>query len=200
MKTVNFTQQEMSTRIARFKDLKPQSSSYDAEVDIPAEVYETMTARTLYLLMSPENQGGPMAQAPAVVTQDKMSVIIAECPPGDGPLLHAHQFTRETFMCLDGRFKIQWGDEGENQIELDKYDMIAVPPGVVRRFENISDETGRLLVWINGDSEEEFNDIDHPQVEADRLADQFGDDMLDKLRGIGVTFEAGVEDGRDAAG
>lgn len=103
-------------------------------------------------------------------------------------------------MCLDGRFKIQWGDEGENQIELDKYDMIAVPPGVVRRFENISDETGRLLVWINGDSEEEFNDIDHPQVEADRLADQFGDDMLDKLRGIGVTFEAGVEDGRDAAG
>lgn len=200
MKTVNFTQQEMSTRIARFKDLKPQSSSYDAEVGIPAEVYETMTARTLYLLMSPENQGGPMAQAPAVVTQDKMSVIIAECPPGDGPLLHAHQLTRETFMCLDGRFKIQWGDEGENQIELDKYDMIAVPPGVVRRFENISDETGRLLVWINGDSEEEFNDIDHPQVEADRLADQFGDDMLDKLRGIGVTFEAGVEDGRDAAG
>ena len=200
MKTVNFTQQEMSTRIARFKDLKPQSSSYDAEVGIPAEVYETMTARTLYLLMSPENQGGPMAQAPAVVTQDKMSVIIAECPPGNGPLLHAHQFTRETFMCLDGRFKIQWGDEGENQIELDKYDMIAVPPGVVRRFENISDETGRLLVWINGDSEEEFNDIDHPQVEADRLADQFGDDMLDKLRGIGVTFEAGVEDGRDAAG
>lgn len=85
MKTVNFTQQEMSTRIARFKDLKPQSSSYDAEVGIPAEVYETMTARTLYLLMSPENQGGPMAQAPAVVTQDKMSVIIAECPPGDGP-------------------------------------------------------------------------------------------------------------------
>ena len=200
MKTVNFTQQEMSTRIARFKDLKPQSSSYDAEVGIPAEVYETMTARTLYLLMSPENQGGPMAQAPAVVTQDKMSVIIAECPPGDGPLLHAHQFTRETFMCLDGRFKIQWGDEGENQIELDKYDMIAVPPGVVRRFENISDETGRLLVWINGDSEEEFNDIGNPQVEADRLADQFGDDMLDKLRGIGVTFEAGVEDGRDAAG
>lgn len=199
MKTVNFTQQEMGTRIARFKDLKPQSGSYDAEVGIPAEVYETMTARTLYLLMSPENQGGPMAQAPAVVTQDKMSVIIAECPPGDGPLLHAHQYTRETFMCLDGRFKIQWGDAGENQIELDKYDMIAVPPGVVRRFENISDETGRLLVWINGDSEEEFNDIDHPQVEADRLADQFGADMLDKLRGIGVTFEAGVTDDRDAA-
>jgi quercetin dioxygenase-like cupin family protein len=199
MKTVNFTPEEMKTRIARFKELKPQSTSYDSEVGIPAEVYETMTARTLYLLMSPENQGGPMAQEPAVITQDKMSVIIAECPPGDGPLLHAHQFTRETFMCLDGRFKIQWGDEGENQIELDKWDMIAVPPGVVRRFENISDQTAHLLVWINGDSEEAFNDIDHPQVEADRLAAEFGEDMLEKLRGIGVTFEAGQADGREAA-
>ena len=198
MKTVNFTSQEMNARVARFKSLKPQSSAYDSEGGIPQEVYETMTARTLYLLMSPENQGGPMAQAPAVVTQDKMSVIIAECPPGDGPLLHAHQFTRETFFCLDGRFKIQWGDEGESELFLDPYDMIAVPPGVVRRFENVSDQTAHLLVWINGDSEEEFNDIDHPQVEADRLAAEFGDDVLDKLRGIGVTFEAGVTDDRDA--
>ncbi len=199
MKTVNFTPKEMNTRIARFKELTPQSASYDADAGIPAEVYETMTARTLYLLMSPENQGGPMAQKPAVTTQDKMSVIIAECPPGDGPLLHAHQFTRETFMCLDGQFKIQWGDEGENEIVLDKWDMIAVPPRVVRRFENVSDQTGHLLVWINGDSEEAFNDIDHPEVEAKRLAEEFGDDMLDKLRGIGVSFEAGVEDSRDAA-
>ncbi len=199
MKTVNFTPDEMNARIARFKQLKPQSASYDADKGIPKEVYETMTARTLYLLMSPENQGGPMAQAPAVTTEDKMSVIIAECPPGDGPLLHAHQFTRETFMCLDGRFKIQWGDEGENEIELDQWDMIAVPPRVVRRFENISDQTAHLLVWINGDSEEAFNDIDHPQIEADRLATQFGGEILDKLRTIGVTFEAGQNDARDAA-
>jgi len=199
MKTVNFTPEEMNTRIARFKQLKPQSASYDADKGIPREVYETMTARTLYLLMSPENQAGPMAQAPAVTTDDKMSVIIAECPPGDGPLLHAHQFTRETFFCLDGRFKIQWGDEGENEIVLDPWDMIAVPPRVVRRFENVSDQTAHLLVFINGDSEEAFNDIDHPQIEADRLATEFGDDILDKLRGIGVTFEAGQQDARDAA-
>jgi len=199
MKTVNFTPEEMNTRIARFKQLKPQSAAYDADKGIPREVYETMTARTLYLLMSPENQGGPMAQAPAVTTDDKMSVIIAECPPGDGPLLHAHQFTRETFFCLDGRFKIQWGDEGENEIVLDPWDMIAVPPRVVRRFENVSDQTAHLLVFINGDSEEAFNDIDHPRIEADRLAEKFGDETLEKLRSIGVSFEAGVEDGRDAA-
>jgi mannose-6-phosphate isomerase-like protein (cupin superfamily) len=199
MKTKQFTPDEMEARVARFAQLKPQSSSYDAEVGIPKEVYEMMTARTLYLLMSPEEQGGPMAQHPAVTTVDKMSVIIAECPPGDGPLLHAHQFTRETFMCLDGRFKIQWGDEGENELFLDRWDMVAVPEGVVRRFENVSDQTGHLLVWINGDSEEAFNDIDHPKVEADRLREKFGAETVEKLRGIGVSFEAGVEDGRDAA-
>jgi mannose-6-phosphate isomerase-like protein (cupin superfamily) len=199
MKTIQVTPEEMETRIARFKDLKPQSRTYDSEVGIPQEVYETMTARTLYLLMSPEKQGGPMAQHPAVTTEDTMSVIIAECPPGDGPLLHAHQYTRETFFCLDGRFKIQWGDQGENEIVLEPYDMIAVPPCVVRRFENISDQTAHLLVFITGDSVEAFNDIDHPQIEADRLSAQFGPGMLDKLRKIGVSFEAGVADTRNAA-
>lgn len=119
MKTVNFTYDEMNSRVARFGDLNPQSASHDSESCVPKEVYEAMTARTLYLLMSPENQGGPMAQAPAVIAQDPMSVIIAECPPGNGPLLHAHQLTRETFLCLEGRFKIQWGDEGENELVLE---------------------------------------------------------------------------------
>ncbi len=107
MKTVNYTTDEMDTRVARFHELRGQSDSHDSSGNIPKEVYEAMTARTLYLLMSPEQQGGPMAQAPAVTTQDKMSVIIAECPPGNGPILHSHKITRETFMCLDGRFKIQ---------------------------------------------------------------------------------------------
>ena len=39
-----------------------------------------------------------MAQNPAIVTQDKMSVIIAECPPGNRPPLHAHHQTKETFF------------------------------------------------------------------------------------------------------
>jgi len=109
-----------------------------------------MTAETLYLLMSPENKGGPMAQVPAVTTADKKSVIIAECPPGDRPLPLAHHKTNETFFCLNGRFCIRWGDEGENQTYLEPLDMIAVRPGVVRDFTNVSDETARLLVWITG--------------------------------------------------
>ena len=46
MKTKNFTPEEMEKYIARFKDMKPLSSSYDAAMGIPKEAYETMTAKT----------------------------------------------------------------------------------------------------------------------------------------------------------
>ena len=101
MKTITVTPEEMESRIARFGQITPQSISYSEADGIPKEAYEMLTAKTLYLLMSPESQGGPMAQQPAVVTKDKMSVIVAECPPGDRPLLHAHHKTNETFFCLD---------------------------------------------------------------------------------------------------
>ena len=193
MKTITVTLEEMESRVARFSQITPQSNSYSEEDGIPKEAYEMLTAKTLYLLMSPECQGGPMAHQPAVVTKDKMSVIIAECPPGDRPLLHAHHRTNETFFCLDGRFRIRWGDEGENQTFLEQYDMIAVPPGVVRDFTNVSDKTARLLVWITGETEDDFNDIEMPPIEAQRLEKKFGNEVLEKFKNIGVSFNAGVD-------
>ena len=193
MKTITVTLEEMESRVARFSQITPQSNSYSEEDGIPKEAYEMLTAKTLYLLMSPECQGGPMAHQPAVVTKDKMSVIIAECPPGDRPLLHAHHRTNETFFCLDGRFRIRWGDEGENQTYLEQYDMIAVPPGVVRDFTNVSDKTARLLVWITGETEDDFNDIEMPPIEAQRLEEKFGNEVLKKFKNIGVRFNAGVD-------
>ena len=193
MKTITVTREEMESRVARFSQITPQSNSYSEEDGIPKEAYEMLTAKTLYLLMSPECQGGPMAHQPAVVTKDKMSVIIAECPPGDRPLLHAHHRTNETFFCLDGRFRIRWGDEGENQTFLEQYDMIAVPPGVVRDFTNVSDKTARLLVWITGETEDDFNDIEMPPIEAQRLEENSGNEVLKKFKNIGVSFNAGVD-------
>ena len=193
MKTITVTLEEMESRVARFSQITPQSNSYSEEDEIPKEAYEMLTAKTLYLLMSPECQGGPMAHQPAVVTKDKMSVIIAKCPPGDRPLLHAHHRTNETFFCLDGRFRIRWGDEGENQTFLEQYDMIAVPPGVVRDFTNVSDKTARLLVWITGETEDDFNDIEMPPIEARRLEEKFGNEVLKKFKDIGVSFNAGVD-------
>jgi len=53
-----------------------------------------------------------MSAQPAIVAGENLSIIIAECPPGDKPMLHAHFHTIEHFFCLKGKFLIRWGDRG----------------------------------------------------------------------------------------
>jgi mannose-6-phosphate isomerase-like protein (cupin superfamily) len=187
-KTVVVTPDEMSKRIARFKSLRPQSEYYDKGQGIPGAAYEMVTAKTLYTLMAPSMKSGPMSATPAVISDDRLSVIIAECPPGDKPMLHAHFYTTEHFFCLKGRFKVRWGDDGENETLLEPFDMIAVPKAVCRDFTNITDETAYLLVLITGGKEEDYNDIGFAPSESKRFKDAFGDDVAGKLEDIGFSF------------
>jgi uncharacterized RmlC-like cupin family protein len=69
-----------------------------------------------------------------------MSFIKAE--PGNGPLLHNHD-TNETFVCLEGQWKVIWGRHAEHSVVLNKYDVCAVPPHVPRRFECIQPAPGQ---------------------------------------------------------
>ena len=180
--------QEMARHIARFTELRPQASYYRKDQGIPDAAYETVTAKTLYTLMAPSQKAGPMSATPAILTEDNLSVIIAECPPGDKPMLHAHFFTVEHFFCLSGRFKVSWGDEGEHEMVLDPFDMIAVPPGVCRDFTNITDQTAYLLVLITGRSDEDYNDIAFAPKESERFKARFGNEVADKLETIGFSF------------
>ena len=109
MHIIDISAQEMAQHIARFSEQESQSAHYAADTGIPREAYEIMAAETLYLMKAPETQGGPMAQKPGATGEPGTSIIIARCPPGDKPLLHAHHFTVESFICLTGRFRIRWG-------------------------------------------------------------------------------------------
>lgn len=180
--------EEMQKQIVRFKDLKPQSSYYAQDQGIPDEAYRAITARTLYTLMAPSQNAGPMSARPVIQAEENLSVIIAECPPGDKPMLHAHFYTNEHFFCLNGKFLVRWGDEGERETVLEPFDMIRVPKAVCRDFTNISDQTAYLLVLITGDSQENFNDIGFAPQESQRFKADFGDEVADKLESIGYTF------------
>lgn len=188
MRTVQVTPQEMERRVARFRDLKPQSSYYDRDKGIPMAAYEMVTAKTLYTLMAPSDSAGPMSATPAITTNDKLSVIIAECPPGNKPMLHAHFFTVEHFFVLDGRFRIRWGDAGEHELVLEPFDMIAVPPGVCRDFTNISENTAHLLVLITGKSDADYNDIGFAPEDGAAFKQRFGPQVAASLEGIGFSF------------
>src|ERR1700681_3764774 len=95
---------QMERQMARFKDHKPQKSYYAKDSGIPEEAYRSVAARTLYTLMASSEKAGPMSAHAAIQTGENLSVIIAECPPGDKPMLHAHFHTIEHFFCLTGRF------------------------------------------------------------------------------------------------
>ncbi len=188
MQTIEVSQDDMKARIARFQDQESQSAHYAEAIGIPREAYEIMAAETLYLMMAPDTQGGPMAQRPAIAGDKGVSVIIARCPPGDKPLLHAHHYTVETFMCLTGKFRIRWGSDADQHIDLEPHDMIAVPPGVDRQFENITDEEALLLVIITGEGDEDFADISMPPGETAMMRERFGQAVIDGYNRIGVAW------------
>lgn len=188
LKTIEVSPQEMERRVARFSKLRPQSSYYSRDAGIPDAAYEMVTAKTLYTLMAPSSASGPMSATPAVVGDEGLSVIIAECPPGDRPMLHAHFHTVENFFCLSGRFRVRWGDAGEHELFLDPLDFVSVPPGVCRDFTNVSDDTARLLVMITGRNESDYNDIGFAPDESRRFKDAFGEKVADRMESIGFSF------------
>lgn len=195
MKTITPTPAEMLKRVARFQQLKPVKQQYDATDGIPAEAYSTISADRTYILMGPAGLKSATGEDPPVIGGDGgevFTVNIATCPPGNGSPLHAHHYTHETFFCLNGRFKVSWGDNGEHSLVLEPYDMIAVPPGITRNFTNIADHESSLLVLVQGERDR-FQDVDLTPGLAEKIEHNFGAEVRRKLELKGLAFTAGLD-------
>ena len=187
MKTVEIKPAEMADRIARYDALQPLPIQQDP--DIPQDANDVIYARKLLSVIgldedveTPINTGAPIKGAAG------LTMTLAVCPPGQGPSLHAHQRTYETFTVLKGRFEVTWNDDGGGRVELEEFDTISVPPRVNRAFRNIGSEEGVLQVLITG-GVHDMNDIDiSPQV-ADRL-DSIKAGVKEKFEAKGLTFNA----------
>ena len=191
MKTVHYTPEEMSDRIARFDDLKPIAAQADPSV--PQEAKDKVYARKLLPVIGLE--GGvrtPIAENTPIVGAAGMTMTHAVCPPGQGPGLHAHRRTYETFTVLRGRFEFRWGDAGEDAVTLGEFDTISVPPGVCRAFRNVSDDEGVLQVLITG-GVHDMQDIDMPPAAGDEL-DRIAPGFRSMLSAAGITFTAGIDE------
>jgi hypothetical protein len=75
---------------------------------------------------------------------------MAWAPPGNGPHWHTHDYV-EMFVPLKGSWRFFWSNapnpatpEGEGSFLLNEWDVISLPPGVYRRFENASNE----IAWF----------------------------------------------------
>jgi uncharacterized RmlC-like cupin family protein len=194
MKSVKVTPEQMARRTARFKELKSYQQQQQSTNAIPMEEMEKIAAHRVYPVMVPETYPGRSAQAP-IQGAPGVVLSIAECPPGDGPAMHIHEQTIENFLCLSGRFEIAWGDPGNEQsLVLEPLDFISVPPGVPRKFTNISStDTGRLFVVIQVPASEQGDRIAYRAELRDEIAAKHGTQTVEALDRIGIRFDAGAE-------
>jgi mannose-6-phosphate isomerase-like protein (cupin superfamily) len=190
MKTIRIDDAAMATRVARFGDLKPLQIQQNDQVPLAAR--DVVYARTLLPVIGLEGAAKtPVNSNAPVIGAGGITLTYAVCPPGQGPSLHAHRKTYETFVVMSGRFEVTWNDHGENRLELEQFDTISIPPGVCRAFRNIGTEDAMLQAIISG-GVHDFNDIDFADASAKRI-EAVGPGVLDEFKKVGFTFTAGQD-------
>jgi len=185
MRTIRMSQAEMGKRIARFRELKPLPIQNAA---IPEKARDVIYARKLLSVIGLETETPINAEAP-IVGAAGMTMTLALCPPGQGPGLHSHRATYETFTVLKGRFEVLWNDDGSERAVLELYDTISFPPGVCRAFRNIGEDEGILQVVITGGVHDmtdiAFAEKAKNEIEAVRPG------LAAEFEKVGFTFTAG---------
>ena len=72
-------------------------------------------------------------------------------PPKCRNSLHSHR-TAEVFFVLSGRWRFFWGRWGKaGEVVLEKGDIINIPTGIFRGFENVGVDYGMIMAVLGGD-------------------------------------------------
>jgi len=186
MKTIRMSVHEMQPRIARYEDLRPLPIQ---QSDIPLAARDVVYSRKLLSVIGLEGAQTPINAEAPIRGAAGMTMTLAVCPPGQGPGLHAHRQTYETFTVLKGRFEVTWNDDGSGRAVLELFDTVSFPPGVCRAFRNIGDEEGILQVIITG-GVHDMNDIDFAE-DAKRRIEDVRPGLAREFEKVGFTFTAG---------
>jgi quercetin dioxygenase-like cupin family protein len=186
MKTIRLSAQDMQKRIARYKDLRPLPIQ---QSDVPLAARDVVYSRKLLSVIGLEGAQTPINVGAPIVGAAGMTMTLAVCPPGQGPGLHAHRQTYETFTVLKGRFEVSWNDDGAERAVLELFDTVSFPPGVCRAFRNIGDGEGILQVIITG-GVHDMSDIDF-SAKARQEIEAVRPGLAAEFEKTGFTFTAG---------
>ena len=133
--------EEMLSRNARFRDLEPSPEAF-LDTRMPQH------ARDIYNVIGQGVTEDPNLK-PAITTVEDFNVTYVGADPGKGAALHSHT-TVEVFIAMSGTWSVYWGDEGEQEVTLEPWDVVSVPVGVMRGFRNIGDEHAYLMAILGG--------------------------------------------------
>jgi quercetin dioxygenase-like cupin family protein len=187
VKTIQISTEEMQKRIARYRELKPLPIQNPS---IPEKARDVIYSRKLLSVIGLETRTDtPINVEAPIVGAAGMTMTLAMCPSGQGPGLHSHRNTYETFTVMKGRFEVRWNDDGSGGAVLELYDTISFPPGVCRSFRNIGESEGILQVIITG-GVHDMSDIDFAP-EAKRQIEAVRPGLAAEFEKVGFTFTAG---------
>jgi hypothetical protein len=51
---------------------------------------------------------------------------------------------------MTGKWSIVWGEKGEHKISIDQFDVVSVPPGIMRGFINEGDNHNFIMAILGG--------------------------------------------------
>ena len=187
MKTKTMSGRDMEKRISRFRQLKPLPIQNES---IPEKARDVVYARKLLSVIGLDTEANtPINAGAPIIGAAGMTMTLAVCPPGQGPGLHNHVQTYETFTVLKGRFEVSWNDDGSGRAVLEPFDTISLPPGVCRAFRNVGTEEGILQVIITGGVHDMSDIAFTPKAKRDIEAVQAG--LAAEFEKAGFTFDAG---------
>jgi hypothetical protein len=175
-----YTREEIMRRVARFADLKGSDGGLpDSKM--------TGSIRKLYNVIGfqpPPGSGGAVtspggddaSQLAAIKISEGFNLGYCRAKPGNGPMMHNHD-TNETFIPMTGTWRCSWENEkGEvDCVDLGPMDVVSFPPGVARRFENVTagdpEEEAILMFVIGGNAPQaEFTNEAMHEIEVAGLA------------------------------
>jgi quercetin dioxygenase-like cupin family protein len=135
---------QLETRIVRYGDLVPCLNAFIDTRTPGSETKENFT------IIGPGVSENPR-QHVHIVEPHGFNIGGARQPPGCVNSQHSHD-TAETFVVHSGRWRITFGEHGEDaSIEVGPGDVASIPVNTFRGFTNIGHDTGFLWVVLGGD-------------------------------------------------
>jgi quercetin dioxygenase-like cupin family protein len=175
------TKEQMDARLARFAALQPMTTANDLAW-VPQGAMDVVFARKIMPVIL-DDKDKLFGKAAPIIGAAGTTMFISIMPPGQGPCLHSHNTTYETFMVLEGTIEYDIGEPVAHRYVLNKWDTLSVPPLVYRGFRNVGTSDAVQLTVISGLTEGK-DAVSMPKSVDAQLAAQYGEKVAQAFRNL----------------
>ena len=176
------TREELERRVSRYNGLKEMTTRTTELAGISEEAVDIIFARKIMPVILDDTKN-PFGSYAPIIGAAGTTMFISILPPGQGPCLHSHNGTYETFMVLEGRIEYHIGEPIAHRITLDKWDAFSCPPFVYRGFRNVGTTDAVQLTVITGLNTNR-DDVSMPDSIAQRVRREHGEPVLEAFKKV----------------